>query len=71
VRLLDAVEEFERLVEARGGDLMVDEPPLDTIGEPDDPLFLVPTRAADESIAVYIRRLEALTSEIRGRRRDR
>lgn len=68
VRLLDAVEGFERSVQRHGGDLMVDEPPDDVRGEPDDPLFLIPTRSADESVASYIRRLDALTSAIRARR---
>lgn len=71
VRLLNAVEAFERSVQRRGGDLMVDEPPLDVIPEPDDPLFLLPTRSADESVAGYIKRLDALTSEIRTRRPNR
>ena len=34
VRLLDAVEAFERSVQRHGGDLMVDEPPDDVRGEP-------------------------------------
>lgn len=67
VRLLDAVEAFERAVRLRGGDLTVDEPPVDQIGEPDDPLFLLPARLADESIGRYIRRLEAATDQIRQR----
>jgi hypothetical protein len=68
VRLLDAVEAFERSVQRHGGDLMVDEPPDDVRGEPDDPLFLIPTRSADESVASYIRRLDALISAIRAQR---
>lgn len=68
VRLLDAVESFERSVQRRGGDLMVDEPLPDERGEPDDPLYLLPTRAEDESVDAYIQRLEVLTNQIRTRR---
>jgi hypothetical protein len=71
VRLLDAVETFERSVQRRGGDLMMDEPPIDTLGEPDDPLFLMPSRSADESVVAFARRLAALTAEIRAKRPDR
>lgn len=69
VRLVDAVEGFERAVMRRGGDLMVDEPPVDEAPQPDDPLFLLPTRRADESISSYIRRLDDQTAEIHARRR--
>jgi hypothetical protein len=71
VQLLDAVEAFERAVQRRGGDLMVDEPPVDEVGQPDDPHFLLPTRLADESIGRYIHRLEAATAEIRRTHPDR
>ena len=56
-RINEAVEAFENAVEARGGDLMVDEPPTDGSAQPDDPRFLLPTRAADESAAAFVRRL--------------
>ena len=57
-RLLDAVEQFERKVELRGGDRMVDEPvtgsePL----EPDDARFVLPQRAANEGIESFIERI--------------
>jgi hypothetical protein len=61
VRMMDAVEAFERAVVAHGGDLMVDEPPPNRPGQPDDPHFLLPSRAADESAAAYVSRLAAAT----------
>lgn len=65
VRIMDAVEVFERAVIAHGGDLMVDEPPRPTGGQPDDPHFLLPLRAADESATAYAGRLKAATSVVR------
>lgn len=62
--IADAVESFEDAVEAAGGDLMVDEPPAGSGGEPDDPDFVLPRRAADETVAAYISRLEAATARI-------
>ena len=64
VRILESLEGFEHAVEAAGGDLMMDEPP-DHRGEPDDPHFLLPTRAADESAGAYVQRLAATTTAIR------
>src|SRR3954469_11600988 len=46
VRTLEAVEAFEHAVERLGGALMVDTPPAQ---QPDDPRFVIPTRADDES----------------------
>lgn len=65
VRIMDAVELFERSVIAHGGDLMVDEPPRPSGAQPDDPHFLLPLRAADESAAAYIGRLNAATAVVR------
>ena len=65
LQLVETVEEFERAVESRGGDLMVDEPPASGEAQPDDPHFLLPTRAADESVANYLRRLRAATDAVR------
>lgn len=58
VRLLDAVEEFERTVRRKGGDLMVDEP----IGSgrpvnPDDRSFVLPARGDDEPIPEFVERI--------------
>jgi hypothetical protein len=61
VEILEAVEEFERAVEARGGDLFVDEPPPNRRGEPDDRHFLLPRRSADESATAYLSRLTIAT----------
>ena len=65
VALVEAVEAFERAVEARGGDLMMDEPPAHHTGQPDDPHFLIPARGDDESFAQYRARLVAATTAIR------
>ncbi|HEV7992128.1 MAG TPA: hypothetical protein VGP25_09900 [Gemmatimonadaceae bacterium] len=70
VRLLEAVEAFERAVESRGGDLMVDEPPDRSAEQPDDPAFLLPSRAADESASAYLERLSAATEMVRRRPRN-
>ena len=61
VSVLEAVERFERAVEAEGGDLMVDTQPA---REPDNPDFVLPQRAADESIAAYIRRIDDATGRV-------
>ncbi len=65
LKLVEGVEEFERAVESRGGDLMVDEPPANGVAQPDDPHFLLPRRAADETVSNYIRRLAAATAAVR------
>ena len=65
VALVEAVETFERAVEAHGGDLMMDEPPAHHAGQPDDPHFLLPPRGDDESFSQYIARLAAATAAIR------
>ena len=70
VRLLEGVEEFERAVESKGGDLMMDEPPTAGSSQPDDPAFLLPKRADDESASGYLERLSAATEGVRRRARD-
>ena len=56
--LLDAVEQFEDMVEAQGGDLMVDHIGTD---RPDDPAFVLPPRPEGETVPAYRHRvLEAL-----------
>ena len=57
-RLLDAVEDFERTVQRKGGDLMVDEPigsgrPL----KPDEQAFALPKRGESEPISDFIDRI--------------
>ena len=68
VSVLEAVERFERAVEAEGGDLMVDTRPA---REPDNPDFVLPQRAADESIAAYIRSIDEATERVRRSESDR
>ncbi len=64
VTLLEALERFERAVQAKGGDLMVDEGPADAKLQPDDPNFVLPRRADDESVRQYVRRIEEATGAI-------
>lgn len=63
--MVDAVERFETAVEARGGDLMMDEGPDGQTTEPDDRHFALPIRREHESVADYIERLERATDEVR------
>jgi len=71
VNLLEAVERFERAVEARGGDLRVDEGPGGETREPDDVHFALPRRRAPESVASYLGRLDAATDALRHHRPHR
>jgi len=64
VQLLEAVESFERAVESHGGDLMMDEPPAGGSAQPDDPRFLLPSRAADESATAFLQRLNGATDAV-------
>ncbi|HZN97765.1 MAG TPA: hypothetical protein VFB61_08550 [Gemmatimonadales bacterium] len=52
--LWSAVERFESMVEARGGDTMTNAP---TSAEPDNPAFVLPERKARESAREYTRRI--------------
>jgi hypothetical protein len=61
VDVLEAVEMFERAVQARGGDLMVDTPP---VREPDNPEFVLPRRQADESLVDFARRVRQATARL-------
>ncbi|PYO93294.1 MAG: hypothetical protein DMD62_10270 [Gemmatimonadetes bacterium] len=60
--LLAAVERFESAVEARGGDLMVND--LKS-SEPEDPHFVLPSRLPDESLRDYAVRIDAATLAVR------
>ena len=60
--LLSAVERFELAVEARGGDLMVDD--LKS-SKPDDSHFVVPRRAHNESVRAYIVRIDEAAARLR------
>jgi hypothetical protein len=61
--LWSAVDRFESLVEARGGDTMTNAPDS---SEPDNPAFVLPERKAREAAGDYTRRIleaaAALTS---------
>lgn len=58
VRLLEAVERFEKVVQDRGGDLMVDEPIGDRPArEPDDQRFVLPLRHDNESVDTFLTRI--------------
>ena len=60
--LLTAVERFEAVVEAHGGDLMVDDLKSP---QPDDAPFVVPRRGHAEPIRSYIRRIDEAAAALR------
>src|SRR4051812_36184938 len=60
--LLSAIERFEGAVQARGGDLMVDDL---RSSEPDDPHFVLPSRKRGEATAAYITRINAAREALR------
>jgi hypothetical protein len=64
--LLEAVEEFEGVVQAHGGDLMVDEP-VRSGGPvtPDDQAFVLPARRERESVSEFIERIAEATARAR------
>ena len=68
VSLLDAVEEFERAVERRGGDLMMDEAPEGETPQPDDVHFALPHRREREAVSDYLVRILERTDMIRRHR---
>jgi hypothetical protein len=63
VRLLTAVEEFERAVERSGGDMFINSPGT---SQPERPEWVLPTRAGDESMEAYVRRIERATEVVEG-----
>src|SRR5215207_2740349 len=63
----EAVERFEDAVQAKGGDLMVDEPPRGQEGQPDNARFRLPLRHADESASRYVERLARAADDLRPR----
>lgn len=63
--ITEAVELFEAAVEARGGDLMVDEPPAGKPAQPDDPQFVLPQRNRNESAHAFVSRIDASTARLR------
>ena len=63
VDLLSAVERFETVVEAHGGDLMVDD--LKS-SQPDDRHFVVPRRGPGETVRAYVARIDEAAARLRG-----
>jgi len=63
-RIDEAVGRFEEAVEARGGDLMMDEPPEGSRPQPDDPHFALPMRKDGESVAAYAARIDRATDVV-------
>jgi hypothetical protein len=63
--IVEAVDRFEAAVQARGGDLMVDEGPPGQTTEPDDRHFALPLRREHESVAQYVDRLARATDDVR------
>ncbi|HTD71706.1 MAG TPA: hypothetical protein VK647_14760 [Gemmatimonadales bacterium] len=63
VDLLSAVERFEAVVEAHGGDLMVDD--LKS-SQPDDRHFVVPRRGHGETVRAYVVRIDEAAARLRG-----
>ena len=59
--LWSAVERFESLVEARGGDTMTNAPDS---SEPDNPRFVLPERRAREGAEDYTRRILEAAAEL-------
>ncbi|MEP6574010.1 MAG: hypothetical protein ABJD11_15005 [Gemmatimonadota bacterium] len=68
VALLEAVERFERAVESRGGDLMVDEGPKGRTREPDDVHNVLPSRQPQESVPGYLGRIDQALQELKRRK---
>ena len=66
----EEVERFESLVQARGVDLIVDEPPRGQKGRPDDARFRLPLRHADETASAYVERLRQASANLHARHRD-
>jgi hypothetical protein len=58
---LDAVETFEQARSMRGGDSFVNDPDST---EPDDERFVIPTRADDEGLDRYARRVREAAAQI-------
>lgn len=63
--MVEAVKRFEAAVQARGGDLMVDEGPRGQTTEPDGRHFALPVRREHESVARYHERLARATDDVR------
>src|SRR5881397_2405570 len=62
VDLLSAVERFETVVEAHGGDLMVDDL---RSSQPDDSHFVVPRRGHGETVRAYVAKIDEAAARLR------
>jgi hypothetical protein len=62
VDMLEAIEAFEAMVEAKGGDLFVNSIQS---SQPETPAFVLPRRSAHESPRDYILKVSAATDRIR------
>lgn len=58
IQIVESIERFENVVRARGGDLMVDEPPHGSRPQPDAPGLSLPQRAEGEPASLYIERVD-------------
>lgn len=64
--LLESVERFERAVQLRGGDLMVDGPVNGAApAAPDNTAFVLPLRQGSENVSDFIVRIEKASNHIR------
>ena len=61
--LWSAVDRFESVVEARGGDTLTNAPDS---SEPDNPAFVLPERKAREPVAEYVRRIQEAAARLTG-----
>jgi hypothetical protein len=59
--LWTAVDRFESVVEARGGDTMTNAPDS---AEPDNPAFVLPERMDREGVAPYVHRILAAAEQL-------
>jgi hypothetical protein len=66
--LWSAVDRFESVVEARGGDTLTNAPDS---AEPDNPAFVLPERRVRESARDYIRRILEATAQLTQFERER
>jgi hypothetical protein len=60
-QLWSAVDRFESIVEARGGDTMTNSPDS---SEPDNPAFVLPERRAREPAAEYTARIQTAATAL-------
>ena len=65
--LWSAVERFESVVEARGGDTFTNAPDS---SEPDNPMFVLPERAAREPVRAYVGRINEAAGRLTRFERD-